>query len=242
MKELNIYSSVESVKASIRHELNRVNNDYTKRGKLLHMQRERNYYDALEMKPMGEQMKIIRFSKNSNQRFGVKTLDHEKLDECSRYFASMLSLRDGLHYDQQIPFLTNTTSQVVRVSVVSVEEFDKVSAPFSPAVIERFLKRAKNGKAAGCSGVVAELLKPVPFMVSRVLALITEIMYCTGLCPAQFQDANITPIPKKTNSNDVRDSRPISLTEVLRRTIEKCLALSMKPFERALSPMQGGFR
>jgi hypothetical protein len=107
LKELKLYSSVESVKASIRHELNQVNKNYVKRGKLLQMQRERNFYDDLEMKPMGEQMKMIRFSKNANQRSGIKTLDHEKLEECSRYFASMFSPRDGLHYDQQ----TSTQAQ-----------------------------------------------------------------------------------------------------------------------------------
>ena len=67
-------------------------------------------------------------------------------------------------------------------------------------------------------------------------------MFCTGLCPESFKKSNVLPVPKKTNSSDIKDFRPISLTEVPRRIIEKCLARLLKPVERNLSPMQGGFR
>ena len=67
-------------------------------------------------------------------------------------------------------------------------------------------------------------------------------MFCTGLCPEAFTKSNVLPVPKKTNSADIKDFRPISLTEVPRRVIEKCLARLLKPFQDKLSPMQGGFR
>ena len=92
-------------------------------------------------------------------------------------------------------------------------------------------------KAVCWSDVSAELMK----LVSS-FNLAAEIMHCTDLCPDPFKQANNASVPKKANSGNIKDFRPISLTELPRRVIEKCLALLLKPFERSLSSMQGGFR
>ena len=94
-----------------------------------------------------------------------------------------------------------------------------------------------KGKAVCWSDVSAELMK----LVSS-FNLVAEIMHCTDLCPDPFKQANNASVPKKANSGNIKDFRPISLTELPRRVIEKCLALLLKPFERSLSSMQGGFR
>ena len=111
---------------------------------------------------------------------------------------------------------------MTKLRVADMPKFDEVSESFTPAIIRGFIKSEGNGKAAGCSGISTELMKPVASKVAMILSLIAEVMYSTGLCPGIFRESNIIPVPKKTNSNNIQDFRPISLTEVPRRIIEKC--------------------
>ena len=73
---------------------------------------------------------------------------------------------------------------------------------------------------SGSGHLDMELMKPVAPAVAAVLSLVAEIMFCTGLCPESFKKSNVLPVPKKANSSDIKDFRPISLTEVPRRIIE----------------------
>ena len=171
-------------------------------------------------------------------------MDREKLPEYSQHFGAMFNFRGEFTYEGSsiTAAAASTDLAGTKVKILSVSEFDTVSLFLSAPTMKHVILREQNGKAAECSGVSAELMIPVASMVASVLSLIAEIMFCTGLCPQSFKKSNIMPVPKKTHSNNINDFRPISLTEVPKRIIEKCLALYLKPFERNLSPMQGGFR
>ena len=238
LRQLKTSTSEEELRALTRRRLNQVKRVIMKHRKDLKRNRQIRYYDSLEAKSLGEQQRMIRFAKNRNQRLGAKMLRPEKLPEYSKYFSSMFNFRDGFVYGQAVGAATMRE----KVRLLSEEEYQDISMYFAPAIIDRFVARARSGKAAGCSGVGAELVKPVISAVAPVLSLIAEIMFRTGLCPESFQKSNIIPVPKKTNSDNIKDFRPISLTEFPRRLIEKCLALLLTPFEHRLSPMQGGFR
>ena len=74
----------------MRGQLNQVNRAFVKRVKALQKQRERGFFDRLETKAIGEQQRMIKFEKNSNQRSGTKMLHLQNLSQYSAYFASML--------------------------------------------------------------------------------------------------------------------------------------------------------
>ena len=248
LRRLSAPVQVEEVRALDRQALKRVNREYARRVRQLEREAEKEFYDALEGKPIAEQQRIIKFARNGRQRSGARMLVPDRLPDYSRHFESMVSRREGFRYDDDDDDASRTTSAessddaTETTDILCESEYATVSVFFSPPIIEHFVRGAPNGKAAGCSGVPAEMMKPVAGPVARTLSLIGEVMFRTGLCPDAFKRANITPVPKKGNSDDIRDFRPISLTEIPRRILEKCLALHLQPFQRALSPMQGGFR
>ena len=242
LRLLRTYRSVNDVRVLMRSQLNQVNRAFVKRVKALQKQRERVFFDILETKAIGEQQRMIKFEKNSNQRPGTKMLHPESLPQYSAHFASIFDSRTEF-VDHEPPTATSATdSENELAGIIGKTGLARVKHFFSIPIMQHFVMQAPNGKAAGCSGVSAESMKPVAPVVASILSLVAEVMYCTGLCPEVFKRANITPIPKKSNSSNIKDFRPISLTEVSRKIIEKCLALLLKPFERRLSPMQGGFR
>ena len=241
LRQLRTYSMVEEVRVTLRRRLNQVNRKFERRSKLLKKRQEIKFYDSLEAKSLKEQQRMIKFAKNKNQRPGARTLTPEKLKEYSRHFAAMFNFRDGFTYDQTTQ-MANAAKRNPKLRTAEMPRLSDLTPFFSTHTIEHFIRTAPNGKAPGCSGVTAEIMKPVASSVAMILRLVAKIMYCTGLCPKSFKKANIMPVPKKTHSNDIKDFRPISLTEAPRRILEKCLALYLKPFELKLTHMQGGFR
>jgi exonuclease III len=241
-RRLKTYSMIEEICGDIKCCLKSVNRKFERRTKVLLRKQERQFYDLLEVKSLREQQRMIRFVRNHNQRLGARMLDSKLLDLYSDHFSAMLTFREDFIYKNSTHRGNKRARRSAKMVTVEMPEFSEISSFFSVATIEHFIKRSKDGKSPGRSGVSAEFLKPVASSVATVLRLVAEIMYCTGLCPRAFRKANIIPVPKKANSSDIKDFRPISLTELPRRIIEKCLALMLKPFERNLSPMQGGFR
>ena len=45
--------------------------------------------------------------------------------------------------------------------------------------------------------------------------------YCSGVVPTQWKKASITPVPKASNPATPADYRPISITPILSRVLEK---------------------
>ena len=200
--------------------------------KVLRKQKEHDFYTLLETKSLREQQRMIRFERNGKQRPGVKRLDSDKLPEYSGHFANIFSSRDGS---------TNTSTLNGKLKIADMPKFSEVSEFFTLTHIRGFIKSESNGKAAGCSGISTELMKPVASRVAMVLGLIAEIMYARGSVQ-EYSGSRILFRSLKRPTAMILKISDISLIEVPRRIIEKCMALLLKPFERGLSPMQGGFR
>ena len=234
LRTLSVFRETPVVRADLRKQLDHVNAEYRCRIKELTLLSKQRFYDALEKKPMHEQLKIARFAANRRQRSGARLLSNEHVEAYAGHFAKAFAYRPQFQYQAQA---RNAT-----VIPISQQEYEAYSPQLSAASMALHIRRAATGKAAGCSAVSAELLKPVAKSAAQVLSVIAEIMVRCGACPTAFKRANIVPVPKKTASADIKGYRPISLTEVPRRVIEKGLSAILLPFQQKLSPMQGGFR
>lgn len=104
-----------------------------------------------------------------------------------------------------------------------------------------FIRKYPRGKAGGPSGMKMELLKPLVDWIAEPLALLFDRMVTVGMVPTQWCRARIMPIPKKDGATDIKDHRPISLTEVLRKVFEKCLHASLVREIGGAHFAQGGF-
>lgn len=110
-----------------------------------------------------------------------------------------------------------------------------------PEQIARFINKYPRGKAGGPSGMKMELLKPLVEWIAEPLAVLFDRMATVGLVPTQWCRARIIPIPKKAGATDIKDHRPISLTEVLRKVFEKCLHSRLVAEIGGAHFAQGGF-
>lgn len=112
---------------------------------------------------------------------------------------------------------------------------------FTPNMVHRCIKRYPDGKAGGPTGMKMELFKPLADSIAEPLAHFFNNLVRTGIVPTQWSRANIVPVPKKANSQDIKDHRPISLTEVLRKVFEMGLLFSLKGEIGQAHFAQGGF-
>ena len=111
----------------------------------------------------------------------------------------------------------------------------------TPNLVKNAVSGYPNGKTGGPSGLKMELFKPLSDMIATPLAFLFNTFIKVGLVPSNWCEANIVPVPKKANSNQIKDHRPISLTEVLRKIFERCLLPSLVRTIGHAHFAQGGF-
>lgn len=104
------------------------------------------------------------------------------------------------------------------------------------------IKRCGNGKAPGRTGHRAELFKVAAEAICDPIKELFQMCLEWGLVPSSWKEANIIPIPKKPGADSIKDHRPISLTEHLRKLFEKTILHEVIRYIEPLGREQGGFR
>lgn len=99
-----------------------------------------------------------------------------------------------------------------------------------------------TGKAAGESGLFAEVFKVAPEPFSKILMVLFAFCYRYHVIPTSWRLARIQPVAKKGDLTLINNYRPISLTEIPRKLFEKCLLPVVSSYVEPLSIEQGGFR
>lgn len=104
------------------------------------------------------------------------------------------------------------------------------------------LQNLTRGKAPGISGIRNDILKPIADHIAEPLAILFNKMIAIGIVPDEWREARIVPIPKVERSKDIKDHRPISLTEVIRKVFERSILPTLVRYVEPLDIAQGGFR
>jgi hypothetical protein len=110
-----------------------------------------------------------------------------------------------------------------------------------PNIVKNVIDRYPRGKAPGKSGVRMELFKPISEQIAEPLAKFFNNLIKVGLVPTEWCRALIIPVPKKPNSDLIKDHRPISLTEVPRKIFEACISGQITQSIGHAHFAQGGF-
>ena len=137
----------------------------------------------------------------------------------------------GASYD--VPFGPSPADGITSFESVSAED------------VEFELRRLKNGKSPGPDELPPWLLKAFATTLAPSLATIFSRSLATGVFPASFKLANVTPIVKdrKRGSSDLGNHGPISLTSVLAKVLENIvLRQANECFQQDLHDHQFGFR
>ena len=130
-----------------------------------------------------------------------------------------------------------------RTSLWTASKHDDIDhSPFPAEHIESCIKRMAPRKAPGDDHITGAMLKPIASRLSNILSKFFTICWHWTYVPISWRTAQVVPIYKKGNPTDAANYRPISLTSVLRKLLERCLLPKMLEAMPALDIAQGGFR
>lgn len=115
---------------------------------------------------------------------------------------------------------------------------------FTPASVAETLNSFKDETAMGFDEIPAVLLKKCSPSISNPLARIMNKSFEDGQLPSDWKQAVVTPVYKKGSKFSAINYRPISLTSIVCKTMEKIIANSLKNFlknEQIILDEQHGF-
>ena len=94
--------------------------------------------------------------------------------------------------------------------------FQKVSTNFAL----KELSKLNVTKALGPGGITARLLKDTAPVIAKPITYLVNLTISTGLIPAEWKDARVTPIFKSGARSDVNNYQPISVLSLVSQIVE----------------------
>uniref|UniRef100_A0A803T7N4 Reverse transcriptase domain-containing protein n=1 Tax=Anolis carolinensis TaxID=28377 RepID=A0A803T7N4_ANOCA len=103
------------------------------------------------------------------------------------------------------------------------EGFGEIQPQIRKQVVQEHLATLNEFKSPGPDQLHPRVLKELAEVISEPLAIIFESSWRTGEVPADWRRANVVPIFKKGKKNDPNNYRPISLTLIPGKILEKII-------------------
>ena len=94
---------------------------------------------------------------------------------------------------------------------------------FSAAGVKPLLDSLDINKAQGLDGINGSVLKNCSETLSYPLSILFNLVYNTGYIPQEWKVANVVPVYKKDDKNKVTNYRPISLTSLVMKVLERII-------------------
>jgi hypothetical protein len=94
---------------------------------------------------------------------------------------------------------------------------------FGPGRIVTMIQNLKPSKAMGPDNINRKVLKNCIHTLAPTLSLLSNLFYSSGSLPSEWKLANVDPVYKKGSKTDVRNYRPISLTSLVIKVMEKII-------------------
>ena len=94
---------------------------------------------------------------------------------------------------------------------------------FSTERVNQLLKDININKACGPDAIPEIVLKHCSSSISAPLSRLFKSIYDTGLVPNEWKEANVVPIHKKGDKCDITNYRPISLTCLVSKIMERII-------------------
>ena len=116
---------------------------------------------------------------------------------------------------------------------------------FSPERVKEAIQRSKDSLSAGPDGIPSRVYKVAADILAYPLSVLFNTSMSSGVVPEDWKLANIKPIFKKGTRASASNYRPISLTSVACRIMERCIKSDlMRHLEEnnIINESQHGFR
>ena len=114
----------------------------------------------------------------------------------------------------------------------------------TPELVAKKIKATKDNKSPGVDGIPPKLLMETVEQISIPLAIVFNLSLKEGVVPFEWKEANIIPLFKKCSRNKSENYRPVSLTSVICKLLERLIKDHMVDFlvkHKLLNSSQHGF-
>ena len=125
----------------------------------------------------------------------------------SRFDVSLPTNSDGIYFNFDI--FNNTTAH----SPITLTETEVATS----------LARIKLGKAPGPDGLKARVIKTCRFELTPVLTKLFQLLLNNHCVPKSWKISDIVPVPKKPQATELNDFRPVALTSILGKCMERVI-------------------
>jgi len=160
----------------------------------------------------------------------IATKPEDKAEELNRFFASVFTDEDRNHIPTPKP---EQMTSVLESIVITDKD------------IEQEIRGLKPGKSAGPDGIHPKVLIEVSEQISLPLKLIFQKSLHEGVVPQAWKEAEVVPIFKKGQRDNPGNYRPVSLTSVCCKMLERIVRRAIvghATLNNLLTPAQHGFR
>ena len=173
------------------------------------------FSDELSSMKASDMMKIISsmITNRKKQQLALNSSD-ESLEIYKNHFKHMNT--NGLPAPR-------TTTEPITLNLPSRPLIDELKTFISASSIGIILKTISWNKSPGASGLTYDILKVAPLQVLQAISEFLELIVILNCAPSSWKRSLIVPVPKKGDLNLIKNYRPISLTEPLRKLMEHCL-------------------
>ena len=122
------------------------------------------------------------------------------------------------------------------------DQNNEFSIDFSSNRITNILRNLNPNKAVGPDKIHGQILKNCAHTISPALEVLFNKSYSSGSIPSEWKIAHVVPVHKKGSKTDVKNYRPISLTSLVIKVMERIIRDElMSKCNHLLDPRQHGF-
>ena len=115
----------------------------------------------------------------------------------------------------------------------------------TPTMVAMKIRDMKDNKSPGVDGIPPKLLLEIVEQISIPLATVFNLSLEEGIVPLEWKEANIIPLFKKGSRNKSENYRPVSLTLMICKLLERLIKDHLVDFlvkNKLINPSQRVFK